>query len=181
VFADAFIFVSDLRGFTRVTRSEPIPVVERLLDTLDTQIHAVVRQFEGTIRISDGDSYCLTFHDAEQLVAAAERLSLNWDTANREGRLGCAINIALHRGRMSIFRSFLYGEGPAVAKRLQAASNRLLPDKQGGVFVTSAVRDALSNSTWRSRLQPVVLDLRDAPVGLRTYQLTDGSQLKLPG
>jgi class 3 adenylate cyclase len=181
VFADAFIFVCDLRGFTRVTRSEPIPVVERLLETLDSQIHAVARQFEGTIRFSVGDSYCLTFPAAEQLIAAAEQLSLNWDAANREGQIGCAINLALHRGSISVFRSFLYGEGWAIAARLQAASNRLLPDRQGGVFATGAVWDALPNSTWQSRLQPVALDLRDVPVGLRTYQLADGSQLKLPG
>jgi len=43
VIADAYIFVCDLRGFTRFTRSESIPVIERLLDTLDLQIHAVAR------------------------------------------------------------------------------------------------------------------------------------------
>jgi class 3 adenylate cyclase len=96
VITDAYIFVSDLRGFTRLTDTEPTATIETVLDALDSLTQTVVRQFDGAIRFSVGDSYCITFSDAAQAVAAAERLSLTWETANREGRFGCPMNIALH-------------------------------------------------------------------------------------
>jgi class 3 adenylate cyclase len=181
VIADAYILLSDLRGFTRFTKSAPIPVVEQLLDALYSHVLAVARQFEGTIRFSAGDAHCLTFQEAAQSIAAADLLSLKWDAANREGRFDCSINIALHRGNMYAFRSFLYGEGMTVAAQIQWASSKILADRQGGVFVTSAVRDVISNSIWHSRLQPVAVDLRDAPIGrfqihqpeLQIYQLAN--------
>jgi adenylate cyclase len=169
VIADAFILSADLRGFTRFTEVQPIAIIERALDALDTLIQTVAREFDGTIRFSVGDSYCLTFLEAAQAITAAERLSLNWDAATREGQFGCAINIALHRGSMSAFRSFLYGEGMLVAGRLQAASARSLAGGEGGIFVTSTVSDALPDE-WRSRLRPVALHLRDVPP-LQVYAL----------
>ena len=36
VIANAYMLLSDLRGFVRVTRSAPIPVVEHLFDALDS-------------------------------------------------------------------------------------------------------------------------------------------------
>lgn len=106
----------------------------------------------------------MTFREADQSIAAAEWLIRNWDAANREGQFGCAINIALHRRSMSAFRSFLYGDGMMVAGRLQDASNKILLDKQNGIFVSGALRDALLNDNWLNRLQPVALDLPDAPI-----------------
>jgi class 3 adenylate cyclase len=150
---------------------QPIATIERALDALDTLIQTVAREFGGTIRFSLGDSYCLTFLEAAQAITAAERLSLNWDAATREGQFGCAINIALHRGSMSAFRSFLYGEGMLVAWRLQTASIKILAEGEGGIFVSSRVRDALPDERWRSRLHPVALDLRDVPLALQVYAL----------
>ena len=170
VIADAYIFVSDLRGFTRLTAAEPIAMIETALEALDSLTQTVAREFDGTIRFSVGDSYCLTFLAAAHAIAAAERLSLTWEAVNQEGRFGCPINIALHRGSMSAFRSFLYGEGMTVAGRLQAASTRSLAEGEGGIFVTSTVRDALPDE-WRSRLYPVALHLRDVPFALQIYAL----------
>ena len=77
VIADAYILVSDLRGFTQFTETESIAVIERLLDSLDALIHAVANEFEGTIRFSRGDdSYCLTFAQASQVIAA--RSGFQW-------------------------------------------------------------------------------------------------------
>ena len=172
VIADAYILFTDLQGFTRFTEAESIAVIERLLDTLDALIHAMANEFEGTIRFNVGDGYCLTFAGASQVIAAAERLAVGWDAANREGKYGCGVNIAVHRGKMSAFRSFLYGEGMMVAARVQAASVEILPGGEGNIFVTGAVRDDLADSPWRSRLQPVALDLRNARFrGLEVYRL----------
>jgi class 3 adenylate cyclase len=172
VLAGAYILSSDLRGFTAVTELESVATVERILDTLDALNHAVATEFGGTIRYSIGDSYCLTFPEASQAIAAAERLSLDWQAASRDGQFGCPINIALHRGKISAFRSFLYGEGMWVAQRVQHASLKVLGRGEGGVFVTAAVRDDLPDGILRSRLQPVALQLQDVhPPGLALYRL----------
>ena len=96
------------------------------------------------------------------MVAAAERLSADWKSTSREVTFNCAINIALHRGRICAFRSFLYGDGIHVAGRVQEASVQVLPDGDGGVFVSGAVRDDLVGTPWQSRLQPVAVKPRDA-------------------
>jgi class 3 adenylate cyclase len=170
---DAYILVSDLRGFTRLTETQPVVAIERLLVTLDALAHRVAHEFDGTIRFNFGDSYCLTFSNVAQLIAAADRLSQDWKATSQEARSGCAINIALHRGKISLFRSFLYGHGYGIAARVVNASIEVLADREGGIFVTSTVRDDLAGSTWHKRLEPVALTQRDAHfAGLEVYRLT---------
>ncbi|HXA23557.1 MAG TPA: adenylate/guanylate cyclase domain-containing protein [Acetobacteraceae bacterium] len=171
VIANAYILHSDLRGFVRLTEGEPVETVEHVLDTLDALIRAVAREYAGTIFNSLGDSHCLTFPGASQLMAAADRLSRGWDEANSEYLSGCSLNIALHRGKICAFRSFLYGDGILAAARVQQASTGLLVGREGGIFITNAVRDDLYGSPWHDRLQPVELKLRDARFsGLEVYR-----------
>jgi class 3 adenylate cyclase len=161
VIPNAYILFSDLRGFTMLTEAKPVGVVEHVLNTLDTLALGVAHKFDGTVRYSLGDSYCLTFSEASRLVAAAERLYADWEVASREGKLDCAINIALHRGKICAFRSFLYGEGIMTVAHVQNASVEVLADRRGGIFVTSAVRDDLAGTPWQRRLQPVAVKLQD--------------------
>jgi class 3 adenylate cyclase len=56
VIPNAYILVSDLRGFTRFTEAEPVVAVEHVLNTLDALTYGVVHEFEGTVRYSVGDS-----------------------------------------------------------------------------------------------------------------------------
>jgi class 3 adenylate cyclase len=175
---DAYILVSDLRGFTRLTETQPVVAIERVLDALDALAHRIAHEFDGTIRFSFGDSYCLTFSNVAQLVAAAERLSQDWEATGREARSACAINLALHRGKISVFRSFLYGQGYRVAAHVAGASTEVLAVDEGSIFVTSAVRDDLSDGAWHNRLQPVALTQRDAHfAGLEVYRLSSPSGL----
>ena len=159
IISNAYILFSDLRGFTRLIETEPVIAVEGVLNTLDTLISRIRREFGGAIRSSVGDSYCLTFGEASQLMAAAERLSADWMAARREVAFDCAINIALHRGKICVFRSFLYGDGIRVARSVQEASVRVLAAGEGGIFVTSDLRDDLIATPWEGRLQPVATKL----------------------
>ena len=88
IIPDVYILVSDLRGFIRLTETAPVTAVEHVLNVLDAFIFGVAHEFGGTVHHSTGDSYCVTFPLAAQAMAAAERLSRNWETANREGELG---------------------------------------------------------------------------------------------
>jgi class 3 adenylate cyclase len=165
IIADAYILISDLRGFTRLTEAAAVATVERVLDTLEALAHAVAREFGGMIRYGINDAYCITFPNATQLIAAAVRLRRDWEAANDEAQFGCAINVVLHRGKINAYRSFLYGEGIRVAGSVEFASEE-------GVFVTSAVRDDLSGSAWHSQLRPVALKLPSARLsGLEVYRL----------
>ena len=85
IIVDAYVLVSDLRGFTRLTETQPVGAIEGLLDTLDAVAHRIAHEFDGTIRFSFGDSYCLTFSNVAQLVAAAERLSQDWEATSQRG------------------------------------------------------------------------------------------------
>jgi class 3 adenylate cyclase len=172
VIVDAYILISDLRGFRRLVEAEPVAAVEHLLDALDVLTYGVAREFGGTIRYSAGDTYCVTYPSASQVIAAAERLSHGWEAADRTREAECGLNIALHRGTICVFRSFLYGDGVRVAGRVHEASREVLADPEGSVFVTSLVRDNLSDSPWYSRLKPVALERLSADFpGLEVYRL----------
>jgi class 3 adenylate cyclase len=167
VLPDACILLTDLRGFTRLTETAPIATIERALTAFDELVSTTARQFAGTIRFSIGDSFCLTFDTAMQGIGAAERLSAEWEMANRRDRIGCAINLVLHRGYLCGFRSFLYGKGIGEASRVQRASAGLLATDEGGVFLTEAVRRELADSHWHDHIVPVALNLPD----VATYRL----------
>jgi class 3 adenylate cyclase len=171
VMADQCILISDLRGFAQVMQAD-VAVVERVLDALHALTHAVAEEFDGTIRFSAGDAYCLTFVAVERAIAAAERLSERWSALDRRDSAGCAINIALHQGMLYGFRSFFFGPGLQLASQVQDASAASLPAGQGGIFVTDAMRAGLRQSAWHNRLERVEVRLRRAPdTALVVYRL----------
>src|SRR6516225_10065806 len=80
IFADTYILFSDLRGFGRMMDAGPTSAtVERILDALDALTRRSAQELGGTIRFNLGDSYCVTFDEAAQAIAWAERLTRNWD------------------------------------------------------------------------------------------------------
>jgi class 3 adenylate cyclase len=165
----------DLNGFGKFMDADPgSSTVELLLDTIDGVTHDAAREFAGTIRFNLGDSYCITFEEAGQAIRGAERLSGSWNAAVRE-QFGCAISIGLHRGKVYMFRSFLFGRDVWIASRLQNASAKLLASSENGIFVTNAVRSALFGTPWHNRLQPVALPPLPAwsLAGIEFYRLGD--------
>jgi class 3 adenylate cyclase len=92
VITDAYILISDLRGFTRFTETAPVTTVERMLDAL-ALVHRVAHEFGGTVRYSIGDAYCLTFSGPTQVMGAAERLSQDWEATNSKEEFGCPIHV----------------------------------------------------------------------------------------
>jgi class 3 adenylate cyclase len=158
VVPDAWILVSDIRGFTRFRRVEGTSRVEQLLSTLDLVSDKVAAKFDGTVRFSMGDGFCLTFPDAQRAMSAAEMLSRSWAAENRGQKFGCPIDICLHQGTINAFRSFLYGDGIDVPIAALSASSGLFEADEGDVFVTQAMRDALSGSPSYGRLQPFTSD-----------------------
>jgi class 3 adenylate cyclase len=175
IISDTYILYLDLKGFGEIMDANPVSsTVELLLDKLDAVTRGTAREFAGTIRFNLGDSYCITFEEAAQAIGGAERLSQSWDAALR-GQFGCGMSIGLHRGSVYTFRSFLFGRDVWIASQLQNASAKLLATGENGIFVTSTVRNALFDSSWHNRLQPV--ELEPLPVrflaGIEFYRLGD--------
>jgi len=172
-FADIYILFSDLRGFSRIMDAGPTSAtVEHILDALDALTRGSAQELGGTVRFNLGDSYCVTFDEAAQAIAWAERFTRSWDAIRHQEQFGCTISIGLHRGTLYTFRSFLYGRDVWIASQLQSASAKLLGSEENGIFVTGAVRSALFGTPSHNRLQPVtLLPLPQPLIGIEVYRL----------
>src|SRR5713101_10218559 len=91
-------------------------------------------------------------------MAAAEGLSENWDAFLYQEKLSCPINVAVHRGTLYAFCSYLYGPGINVASRVESASGAVLASNEGSIFVTGEVRSYLAGTMWDARLD--LIDVR---------------------
>ena len=173
IIADTYILFSDLEGFGRMLDAGPdTTAVERILDALDAVIGATAQKFGGTVRFNVGDSYCVTFAEAAPAIAGAEDLIRSWNAIRCTEQFGCTISIGLHRGTLYAFRSFLYGRDVWIASQLQSASAKLLEKHENGLFVTGAVRSALSGTQSHSQLHSVTLQpLPTALLGIEVYRL----------
>jgi class 3 adenylate cyclase len=109
VIEDQYIVVTDLRGFFGLAESHVMTAIEKVLDRLFDLVGRMCREFGGNNRFSSGDSYCLTFSDPDAAIAAVERLYEVWSGLRQRESFYCPINIAVHKGTLYAFRSFLYG------------------------------------------------------------------------
>ena len=157
VIANTYILFSDLVGFGRTMDAGSIIKVERILDALEAVIHGTAQEFGGTVRFNLGDSYCVTFVEAAQAIAGADCLTKSWEAARHHEQFGCTINVALHRGTLYAFRSFLYGHDVWIASGVQSASGKLLASDENGIFVTGAVLSELFGTPWHNQLEPASL------------------------
>ena len=175
IVADAYILFSDLCGFGRMMDAGPSSAaVEQILDALDGLTRGTAQEVGGTVRFNLGDSYCVTFAEAAQAVAWAERLTRSWDAIRHQQQFGCTISVAIHRGTLYTFRSFLYGRDVWIASQLQSASAKLLASGENGIFVTGAVHSALFATPLHNRLQPVALQPPPTILaGIEVYRLCD--------
>ncbi len=152
-----YIVITDLRGFAAVAEASAVTVVEKILDRLYELVARVCREFGGTNRFEAGDSYCLTFPNPGLAITAVERLASEWDTFRRREGTPCPINVAVHKGRLHAFRSFLFSSDLNVAIAVEGATSRI-PSDDTSIFVTGEVRRDLDGTVWGERLQPI--DLR---------------------
>jgi class 3 adenylate cyclase len=174
VIPEICILFLDLRGFGKLMDAGPITKIERTLDMLDVVSYGTAQEFSGTVRFNHGDSYCITFAEPAQAMAAAERLIREWDAIRHLEQFDCTINIALHRGTLYLFRSFFYGRDVWIASQLQSASTKLLTSDENGIFVTDALHSVLFGTPWHNRLQPIALQPLPKPLlGIAVYRLCE--------
>jgi class 3 adenylate cyclase len=115
----------------------PAPRSSAFSMRFDALARGSAQELGGAVRFSLGDSYCVTFAEATQAIAWAERLTRSWDAIRHRERFDCTISVGLHRGTLYTFRSFLYGRDVWIAPQLQSASAKLLESEENGIFVTA--------------------------------------------
>jgi class 3 adenylate cyclase len=149
VITGQYIVITDLHGFSAVAEGSSMTVVEQILDQLLEVVSGVCREFGGTNRVGEADAYCLTFPDPGLTLAAVERLAEEWGAFERREGLRCPMNVAVHKGVLYAFRSYLYSRDLAVAVAVESATSRL-PPGAFSIFVTERVRQDLAGTPWGS-------------------------------
>src|SRR5437899_2679390 len=164
VIPDQYIVVTDLR-FGTISPESSVSVVERILDRLLELVGRVCSDFSGAHRSTTGDAYLLTFPDAARAMAAVERLAEGWNTFQHDEGILCSMNVAMHKGDLYAFRSYLLSDDVNLTFNIERATSRL-ESKGTSIFVTEHVRNDLAGTPWDERLRP-------ADVGPRSPRLAD--------
>jgi class 3 adenylate cyclase len=153
VIRDHYIVMTELRAFGAFSESAPLSLVEKTLDRLLDLMGSVCREFTGTSRFNAGDSYCLTFPEAGQALAAADRLGREWRGLERE-MTGCSMNVVVHKGTLNAYRSYLYGSDLSLAAAVEQVTHNAVPSDTS-VFITGGVHRDLAGTQWPARLKSV--------------------------
>jgi class 3 adenylate cyclase len=147
-----------------------VAVFERVLDQFLELAGRVCAEFAGTNRISRGDSYILTFPEAAQAMAAADRLLDGWGVFQRRESIRCPMNIVVHRGELYAYRSFLLGRDLNLAMDLETVTSRLAAGDTS-IFISGQVREGLVGSPWEGRLHPIdIPPMYPRPTDLALYR-----------
>jgi adenylate cyclase len=170
ILVDQYIVIVDLKGFEAFSEAQPVAETERVLDHLMELVSRLCLEYAGVNRFSMGDAHCLTFSEAGAAVAAGERLQEAWRLFQEREGYHIPINIAVHKGTLHAFRSYLYGSDISIAASVESATAPVIA--ADGVFVTEQLRKELAGTSWYHRLQPVELRRRPRRLeGIEVFQL----------
>jgi len=172
ILAGQNVVFTDLRTFRPLVDTAPMTTIELVLDTMFDLVNRVTRDLGGVVRFNAGDAFCLTFADPTVTLAAAERLSHAWGEFQRRNRIGCAMNVGVHRGTLYAFRSYFWGDAIEVAAAIESASSAVLAPDEGAIFASDDMRRAVEDTAWFKRLRRVDVTLRSPRhAGIEVYRL----------
>jgi adenylate cyclase len=157
-FTDQYIMIADLKGFDAFTTAQGVAAVERVLDQLLELVNRLRSEFGCVNRGAAGDSHCLTFSAPDAAMAAAERLHEAWRSFQKQAGFWLPINIAVHKGTLHAFRSYLFGNDLGIVANMEVATSSLVTGD--AVFVSDHVRKYLAGTPWHDRLKPIELPQR---------------------
>jgi hypothetical protein len=111
----------------------------------------------------------LTFRQASFALAAAERLAEEW-LASETGAIGCGMNVAIYKGTLFAYRSYLDGSDLDVALAVEQATHSAVAASTSG-FLTGVVYRDLADTQWRERLKLPEIQSRDRlPANITFYR-----------
>jgi class 3 adenylate cyclase len=152
VLADRYIVITDIRGFSAIAETSQMTVVEDILDRLHELISRVCRDFGGTHHFGAGDGQFLTFSEPGRAMAAVERLTEEWGKST--GKQRCPMNVAVHKGTLYAYRSYLFGRAMNETVAVEIATHLLVPTDVS-IFVSGPVRQDLAETPWQDQLHRV--------------------------
>src|SRR5262249_39064586 len=88
-----------------------------------------------------------------------ERLAEGWNAFQRHEGILCSMNVAVHKGDLYAFRSYLLSDDIDLAFNVESATSRL--ESSGtSIFITGRVRKDMADTSWNKWLQPVDISPR---------------------
>lgn len=157
IIKDQVIVFSDMRGYTAYTASHPVEEVEKLLIHHDMLHNQACEMFGGTIRLFISDACFMTFLELPLAVAAVEFLTNEWEKFMRQNHISCSICVAVHKGDLFLFRSYIYGEAINGTSWLNTLASKLSPIDKNYALISEQVRNEVTGSAWEKRLQQIEL------------------------
>lgn len=153
VFHDQVIVYIDVKGFTAYRNQNTVAAIERTLLTIEGLHKDICQHYGGTIRLFAGDSYCLTFVDAAQALAAIESLYQHWERFKRASHMPCGLGASLHKGTMNIFRSWVYSQDTDHVFRVASVDSEINPDRSlSSALATQSIREEVIGTEWEAKL-----------------------------
>ena len=159
IITDQYIIYTDAKGFNQFVRSNLPERVESFLLACDDLIHEVCEEYNGVIRQVNGDEYFLTFSAASQALSAIREIGRRWRLIIEQ--YGIGISLGIHKGKLKIIRSYVYGEDIHTTVTLSEL-NRFYDSKINEVWIVAC----------RNFIEDLHGTLRDDQ-----YQELDGSRL----
>lgn len=155
IFSEQYIMVADLKGFDAFMTTQGVEAVEGVLDHLSGIVNRLRVEYGGVHRCSLGDSHCLTLSEASGAMAAAEYVQDAWELFQEQRGYRLPINVAVHKGTIHAFRSYLFGADMSIVINVESVTAPLVVGN--GIFVTELVRQQLAGTPWYQRLERVEL------------------------
>lgn len=132
ILTNQYIVLADARGFTNFIKLKSTDVVENFLLEYDGLMNDVTTKFGGVIRQINGDLYFMTFEEANQTITALKMICQNWKSIVDRYNLG--ISIAVHKGNLNMFRSYVFGDDINITEYLSELS-RFYKSAMDQIFV----------------------------------------------
>ena len=152
VFTDQYIVFTDLSNWSAYIKSQRVEKIESFLLEYDDLLNGICEEYEGVIRNPAGDNYFLTFSNVNQTLMAMEKLSQYWSGFIERHKVG--LRVGIHKGKISIFRTYIYSEDIQTTALLTSIVKIMRPySLDFAVLTTKRIYDEIKQTEWKKKFQ----------------------------
>ena len=134
ILADQTLAYTDIMHFVKFRQTHDLPLIEQFLLQHEKIIRKATEEEGGVIRSIDGDNCLLSFSDTDRALSAVVKLLQNWQTYTDSQEIDCPIKIAMSRGSLQVFRSFVIGKMTSTGATPVDIVKSMIEDLSGGYF-----------------------------------------------
>jgi class 3 adenylate cyclase len=152
VLTDQCIVLADANGFTNFIKSNNTEIIESFLLEYDDLMSVVCEKHAGVIRQIDGDQYFMTFAEANQTVDAVTMIRQSWKGISERFNIG--MSIGAHKGKLYVFRSYVFGEDINITAYLSDLGSLYKPEiDHVSVAVSGKIREEVTGAEYAEMFQ----------------------------